>query len=164
MSTRLADFDFSELLHYVEGLGAAVATEDRREWARALDRCAGTLPNPARAVQLGLCAYACAEGRGDFAAVQREFAELVTAGAGWSAAQVFECDRRAKAADDGRKGGRPSKAARNKRWAARYEHLKLTRRGVPARDLWQDIAAEDFVLWTTVRDGLTSHRKATGKR
>ncbi len=148
----LAAFDFSELLHYVEGLVDARSPEDRADWLRALGRVVPTLPNPPRGAALIRTAAAFAHGEAGAAEVLREYAALATAGAGWSAAQVIDREQRQVAAAHGRKGGRPSKADRDRRITDRHAELLPRRRSLSARELYEDIGAEFGLSWTTVRD------------
>jgi hypothetical protein len=148
----LANFDFSELLHYVDGLLEARSDEDRAEWLRALGRIVPTLPHPPRAAALIRTAAAFASGAGNHAEVLREFAELADGAAGWSAAQWIERDRRRVAAEHGRKGGRPSKAERNRKIAGRYAELLAVRRGVADDELYEDVGAEFNLTGSEVRD------------
>lgn len=148
----LADFDFSELLHYVEGLVDARSPEDRADWLRALGRIVPTLPNPPRGAALIRTAAAFTQGEASAAEVLREYAELAAAGAGWSAAQAIDREQRRVAADHGRKGGRPSKVDLHRRIIERHAELLQRRRSLSARELYEDIGAEFGRHWTTVRD------------
>lgn len=67
----------------------------------------------------------------------------------------------ADAARSAKGGGRPRKADLAATWAARVEATKKrTHSALTAREIYEDIAAESGVVWTTVRDQVSKHRKA----
>ena len=74
---------------------------------------------------------------------------------------AIDAEEAAKAAsvEHGKKGGRPSKAARDAVWLALFKAAKSKPIPLSAREIYDDIAADAGVKWTAVRDAISEHRK-----
>lgn len=164
--SRLSEFDFSELGHYVDCLATAKDAEERASHAGIIGNLCSTLPAPAMAAALVLEVERYAAWGGVFDRVRDEFSRLAVEHAGWSAAQAVELDRRDDAKAHGRKGGRPKTPEQDKEWLRLLDEKKQKNPNLSDTNICKRIASEWIGedgfprSWRTIFDGV---RRAQNK-
>jgi hypothetical protein len=162
---KLADFDFSELEHYVDCLESSGDAAERERYAEIIGEIVDNLPVPKLAAPLVLEVGRFAAWGGTFEHVRREFATLAASHAGWSAAQVLQADQREAAAEHGRRGGRPANV-HGAEWLRLFDELQQKNRHLSPTDICKRIAASwvdqwgDGRHWRTIARGVERARNA----
>ena len=162
--SRLHNVDFSDVEH---GVGVLEQHRGDPEEVRrvallllqAVDGIAGTAADEFRAV-----ASRCAMFGDGVELVRPALYALAVACAGWSGAQSFDQQRRARAADHGKLGGRP-RDDHGAEWLRLFNAHKAKNPRQSAADVYRRIAADwrdehdRARSWTTVRNAVAAEKK-----
>lgn len=100
--------------------------------------------------------------------VRQAFSRLCMFNAGYLASRQFTADWRAASVEHGKRGGRPSLAARGEEWFATFERFKAKAKiNETLQEVYEQIAADwsekrgrEPVTWKTVRKEIGKHRNS----
>ena len=155
----VTEIDFSDLSDGIDALAEYHADPDQRSnICERILTVIEALASDTTTDQFRRAVLACMWFGDPVGPVRDAFSELAISCAGWSGAQAQIKNDKAVAAQHGRKGGRPKNADKAAKWAQESDGRKSRWGDLTAREIYEDIASDHGVKWTTVRDQISKHR------